>query len=94
MINLGKFLPALKTGLGVVEDLAGIAKVVGGDSAAANAADLAATLAAVGRNVISRVEDASAVEVALNDHDQAEAKKVIDRLAAINDEMAAHIAAS
>ncbi len=84
------FLDGLKTTLNVVTALTPIAKAIGGP-AVSNLADLAASAASVGRNVLTRVEEGAAV---LSEPDAKEAKKIIDALAAVNDGLAAEIAAS
>lgn len=83
-------LKGLEGILGAVQAIAPIAKALGGP-AVANFADLAATGAAIGRNVLTRVEEGEAV---MTEHDQAKAKTIIDRLAAINDDLAKEIAES
>jgi hypothetical protein len=89
-MDLKGFLPSLRGALKLVEDLAPIVKAVGGP-AIANLADLAATAAAIGRNVMTRADEA---KVVIGEADQKEAKAIIDKLAAVNDELAAKIAES
>lgn len=89
-MDLKDFMPSLKDVLGAVDKLAPIVGALGGP-AVSNLADLAATGAAIGRNVLARVDEGKAV---MAEPDQKEVKKIVDRLAAVNDDLAGKIAAS
>lgn len=89
-MDLKGFLPSLRGALKLVEDLRPLAKMAG-IPALTNLADLAATAAAIGRNVMTRADEA---KVVMGEADQKEAKAIIDKLAAENDSLAAAIAES
>jgi hypothetical protein len=89
-MDFKKLADELDSGLGLVKKLAPLAKVFGGPMVS-HVADIAAALAATGRNAITRVEEGAAVA---SEDDQAKLKKTIDQLAAVNDGLAAEIADS